>query len=123
MQGEEKGWKTPALSSFNRWVKIVYELRCEPFQPLSRLVALRLWDEATQRVKWMEGLRQGPSLYLELQDSFDLLMRTGQPLVGSPSGHMLADWRREVFAHFLDLLAKNRYISWGNILKRVGEAL
>ncbi|MDI6764642.1 MAG: PD-(D/E)XK nuclease family protein [Thermodesulfobacteriota bacterium] len=119
----EEGWKTPAIFGFNRWVKNTYESLWEPFQPLSRLAALRLWDEATQGVKWMEELRPGPFLYLELQDSFDLLMRSGQPLVGSPSGHMLADWRREVFGHFLDLLEKNRYVPWGNILKRVGEAL
>jgi len=120
---EEEGWRTPAIFGFNRWVKMAHESLWEPFQPLSRLAALRLWDEATQGVKWMEGLRRGPLLYLELQNSFDLLMRSGQPLVGFPSGHMLADWRREVFGHFLDLLEKNRYIPWGNILKRVGEAL
>src|SRR4030042_705368 len=123
IKNEEEGWKTPAIFGFNRWVKMAYESLWEPFQPLSRLAALRLWDEATQGVKWMEGLRRGPLLYLELQNSFDLLMRSGTPLVGFPSGHMLADWRREVFGHFLDLLEKNRYIPWGSILKRVGGAL
>jgi ATP-dependent helicase/nuclease subunit B len=122
IKGKEQGWKTPTIFGFNRWVMNAFELLWEPFRPLSRLAALGLWDEATLGVEMMEGLRRGPFLYLQLQDSFDILMRSGQALVGSPSGHTLADWRREVFKHFLVLLEKNRYIPWGNILKRVGEA-
>ena len=116
IKGKEQGWKTPTIFGFNRWVINAFELLWEPFRPLSRLAALCLWDEATQGVEFMEGLRREPFLYLQLQDSFDVLMRSGQVLVGSPSGHTLADWRREVFEHFLVLLEKNRYIPWGNIL-------
>jgi hypothetical protein len=50
-------------------------------------------------------------------------MRSGQSLLGSATGHILPDWRRGVFGHFLALLEKNQYIPWGNILKRVGEAV
>src|SRR4030042_6124724 len=120
---KEQGWKTPTVFGFNRWVRNAFELLWEPYRPLSRLAALRLWDEATQEVEWVEGLRQGPFLYQQLQDSFDLLMRSGQPLLGSASGHILPDWRRSVFGHFLALFEKNQYIPWGNILKRVGEAV
>ena len=120
---KEQGWKTPTVFGFNRWVRNAFESLWEPYRPLSRSAALRLWDEATQGVALLEGLRRGPFLYQQLQDSFDLLMSSGQPLVGSASGHILPDWRRGVFGHFLALLEKNQYIPWGNILKRVGEAV
>jgi len=120
---KEKGWKTPTVFGFNRWVRDAFESLWEPYRPLSRLAALRLWDEATQGVELVEELKWGPFLYQQLQDSFDLLMRSGQPLVGSASGHILPDWRRRVLEHFLALLEKNQYIPWENILKRVGEAV
>jgi len=120
---KDQGWKTPTVFGFNRWVRNAFESLWEPYRPLSRSAALRLWDEATHGVELVEGLRRGPFLYQQLQDSFDLLMRSGQPLVGPASGHILPDWRRGVFGHFLALLEKNQYIPWGNILKRVGEAV
>jgi RecB family exonuclease len=123
IQGKGQGWKTPTVSGFNRWIINAFESLWEPYRPLSRLGALRLWEEATEGVELVEGLRRGPFLYQQLQDSFDLLMRSRQPLVGSASGHILPDWRRGVFEHFLALLEKNQYIPWGNILKRVGEAV
>ena len=123
IKGKEQGWKTPTIIGLNRWVRNAFESLWEPYRPLSRLAALRLWDEATQGVELVEGLRRGPFLYQQLQDSFDLLMRSGQSLLGSASGHILPDWRRSVFGHFLALLEKNQYIPWGNILKRVGEAV
>jgi ATP-dependent helicase/nuclease subunit B len=123
IKGKEQGWKTPAGLGFNRWVRNAFESLWERYRPLSRLAALRLWDEATQEVELVEELRRGPFLYQQLQDSFDLLMRSGQPFVGSASGHVLPDWRRGVLEHFLTLLEKNQYIPWGNILKRVGEAV
>ena len=122
-KGKEQGWKTPPVFGFNRWVIHAFESLWEPHRPLSRLAGLGLWDEATQGVELVEGLRRGPFLYQQLQESFDLLMRSGQPLVGSASGHILPDWRRSVFEHFLVLLKKNQYIPWGAILKRVGEAV
>jgi ATP-dependent helicase/nuclease subunit B len=123
IEGREQGWKTPSVLGFNRWVRNAFESLWEPYRPLSRLAALRLWDEATQRVELVEGLRCGPFLYQQLQDSFDLLMRSGQPLVGPASGHILPDWRRAVFERFLTLFEENQYILWGNILRRVGEAV
>jgi len=123
IKGKGQGWKTPTVSGFNRWIINAFESLWEPYRPLSRLAALRLWEEATEAVELVEGLRRGPFLYQQLQDSFDLLMRSGQPLVGSASGHILPDWRRGVFECFLALLEKNQYIPWGNILKRVGEAV
>jgi RecB family exonuclease len=122
-KGKEQGWKTPTVFGFNRWVINTFESLWEPYRPLSRSAALRLWNEATQGVELVEGLRRGPFLYQQLQDSFDLLMRSGQSLLGSATGHILPDWRRGVFGHFLALLEKNQYIPWGNILKRVGEAV
>src|SRR5512137_1501705 len=88
---KEQGWKTPAGLGFNRWVRNAFESLWERYRPLSRLAALRLWDEAAQEVELVEELRRGPFLYQQLQDSFDLLMRSGQPLVGSASGHVLPD--------------------------------
>jgi RecB family exonuclease len=120
---KEQGWNTPTVFGFNRWIRNAFESLWETDRPLSRLAALRLWNEATQGVELVEGLRRGPFLYQQLQDSFDLLMRSGQCLVGSASGHILPDWRRGVFGHFLALLEKNHYIPWGNILKRVGDAV
>ena len=123
IKGKGQGWKAPTVSGFNRWIINAFESLWEPYRPLSRLAALRLWEEATEAVELVEGLRRGPFLYQQLQDSFDLLMRSRQPLVGSASGHILPDWRRGVFEHFLALLEKNQYIPWGNILKRVGEGV
>jgi len=123
IKGKEQGWRTPTIFGFNRWVRNAFESLWEPYRPLSRLAALRLWDEATQGVELVHELRRGPFLYQQLQDSFDLLIRSGQPLVGPASGHILPDWRRRVFEHFLTLLEKNQYIPWENILKRVGEAV
>ncbi len=116
------GWKTPTIIGFNRWVKNTFDLLWDPFRPLSRLGALRLWDEATQWVEPPEGLRRGPFLNFGLQEAFDLLSRHGEELTGAQIGHVLADWRREVFRHFLELLEKNQYLSWTKILERVGEA-
>jgi len=123
IKGKEQGWKTPSVFGFNRWIRNAFESLWEPYRPLTRLAGLRLWDEATQGIELVEELRRGPFLYQQLQDSFDLLMRSGQPLVGSARGHILPDWRRGVLGHFLALLEKNQYIPWGNILKRVGEAV
>lgn len=120
---KDLGWKTPTVFGFNRWIKNTFDTLWEHFRPLSRLGALRLWDEVTQRIELPEGLRPGPSLNLRLQEAFDLLSRHGQALVGPSSGHTLADWRREVFKHFLALLEKNQYIPWTKILERVGKAV
>jgi RecB family exonuclease len=120
---KDLGWKTPTIFGFNRWIKNTFDTLWEHFRPLSRLGAFRLWDEVTQRIELPEGLRPGPSLNLRLQEAFDLLSRHGQALVGPSSGHTLADWRREVFKHFLALLEKNQYIPWTKILERVGKAV
>lgn len=123
IMGNDQGWKTPAIFGFNRWVKETYELLWEPFRPLSRLESLCIWDEAVRSAKKVEGLRPGPFLSLQLQDSFDALMRSAQAVGGSPGGHTLADWRREVSCSFLALLQRNQYVTWGDILKKVGEVV
>jgi RecB family exonuclease len=123
IQGGERGWKTPALFSFNRWVMGAFRLLWEPFRPLPRLSALRLWSEAVQRVGVPEGLKQGPSLSMELQETLDILTRNGQELGGPSKGFALADWRREVSRHFLDSIESRQYIVWTELLRRVGEAV
>jgi RecB family exonuclease len=123
IQEKEQGWMTPSILGFNRWVKNAYESLWEPRRLLSRIAGLTLWDEAVRGTGLPEGLRPGPYLYLDLQDSFDILMRSGQLLTGPPSGHALADWRRVVFGKFLSLVEKDKYIPWGSVLKKVGEGV
>lgn len=121
IHGSAKGWKTPSVSSFNRWVKNTFDQFWEPVRPLSKLAALRLWQEAVRKVPLPEGLNEGPFLYLELQRAFDTLTRHRQEVTGSPAGYPLADWRREVSRHFIDLLEDSQYISWGEVLERLGK--
>jgi len=123
IQASVKGWKTPSVSSFNRWVKNTFDQLWEPFRPLSKLAALRLWQEAVRRVPLPEGLNEGPFLYLELQKAFDILTRHKQEPAGPPAGYPLADWRREVSRHFIDLLERYQYISWAKVLEKLGEAV
>ena len=122
---EEKaqGWPTPAVFSFNRWVKDTFATLWTPFLSLSKMGALRLWHEAAQRVASLEGLDQTPSLYLELQRTFDVLTRHRHEVIGSPDNHPLVDWRRNVSGHFLNLLEGCRYVSWAGVLDAVGKAI
>jgi len=119
----EKGWRTPAVLSFNRWVKNTFDRLWQPNRPLSRLGSLRLWQEATLRVPPPEGLNLGPSLYLQLQETFDLLTRHGQDFAGPPKGQILADWRREVSRHFLNLLNIHQFVPWTGLLDTVRKAV
>jgi ATP-dependent helicase/nuclease subunit B len=116
------GWRTPAISSLNRWVKNSYDQLWEPFRPLSKLGGMVLWEQAVEKVSLPEGLKAGPSLYLELQKAFDLLTRFLLSPDGPAVGHLLADWRREVTDHFIRLLDANRYAPWVAILQRLQKA-
>jgi len=122
IKNHEKGWQTPAVSSFNRWVRSNFDQLWEPSRPLSRVAALRLWEEAVHRVSLLEGLNEGPFLFLELQKAFDLLTRHGLNPASPPVGHRLSDWRREVSKVFLTLAENGRFVSWAQVLERLGEA-
>ena len=123
IEEREQGWKTPAVSSLNRWVMNTFNLLWNPSRPLSRLTSLRLWNEAVQKANLPEGLRPGPLLCMKLQEAFDLLTRHLQEVAGSPRGQTLPDWRREVSKHYLDLLEANRLIGWTDLLNKVREAV
>ena len=123
IEQREQGWKTPAVSSLNRWVMNTFTLLWNPCRPLSRLTSLRLWNEAVQKASLPEGLKAGPSLYMKLQEAFDLLTRHLQEVAGSPGGQTLPDWRREVARHYQDLLEANRLIGWTDLLNQVSEAI
>jgi RecB family exonuclease len=123
IEERSQGWETPAVFSFNRWVKDTFDLLWTPFHLLSKMGALRLWHEAAQRVEPLEGLSLTPSLYLELQDTLDVLTRHQQEVTGTQNNQILPSWRRNISRHFLTLLGSHKYLSWAEVLNLVGKAI
>jgi RecB family exonuclease len=117
------GWETPPVFSFNRWVKDTFDMMWTPYLLLPKLRSLELWHEAAKRVEPLEGLNLTPSLYLELQRTFDVLTRHRHEVTGPAEDHTLANWRRNVSRHFLSLLESHHYLPWAKVLDAVGEAI
>jgi RecB family exonuclease len=76
-----------------------------------------------QRVPALEGLDLTPSLYLELQRTFDVLTCHGYAAGGASDEHPLIDWRRNVSGHFLHLLEGHQYLHWAGVLEVVRKAI
>jgi RecB family exonuclease len=123
IEKRSQGWETPLVFNFNRWVKNILDMLWEPSRSLSKLGALRLWHEAAQKMKPLEGLNLTPSLYLELQEAFDVLTSHGQKLIGYQTSQIFPTWRQNVSRHFLGLLQAHQYVSWADVLDIVGKAV
>jgi hypothetical protein len=107
------GWETPAVFSLNRWLKDVFDTLWMQSRPLTKMDALHLWHEAVRRVTPLTGLDLSPSLYLELQRTFDVLSRH-QFQIGrksSSENHPLVNWRRNVSLHFMNFLEEKHFLS------------
>jgi len=118
-----KGWETPAVFSFNRWVKDTFDLLWTPFSLISKTGVLRLWHEAAHDVDPLKGLDLTPSLYLELQRTLDVLTCHRFTVTGSPDSQPLVGWRRNVSGRFLHFLEGHTYLPWAGVLEVVREAI
>lgn len=116
-------WETPAVYSFNRWVQSTFDSLWADSLLLTRVGALSLWHEAVRMVEPLDGLDLTPSLYLELQNAFDLLARHGETPAATRSGETLPAWRRTVSTHYLRLLQERHLVSWAGVLAEVEKAV
>jgi ATP-dependent helicase/nuclease subunit B len=117
------GWISPAVFALNRWVRSAHDFLWETSRPLGKAAALRLWHDCAAREEPPSGLSLSPSVYLQLQSTFDLLERHRLAVALEGDGAPLAEWRQRVTRRFRESLAAGGFAPWAEVVDAVRLAV
>jgi RecB family exonuclease len=117
------GWVSPAVFALNRWVRSCHESLWQASRPLGKAAALRLWHDCAHREEPPPGLSLSPSVFLQLQSTFDLLERHRLAVALEGDGAPLAEWRQRVTRRFRESLAAGGLAPWAEVMDAVRLAV
>ncbi len=121
--GNASGWVSPRVFGLEHWIRSVYEGLWDERRPMGGAAALRLWHAAAAREPAPGGLSPAPSLYLQLQESFELLQGRRLSVQLDPRGDELPAWRARVTRQFRKLAAAEGWATSPDRMEAVCGAL
>ncbi len=121
--GAASGWASPQVFGLEHWIRSVHEGLWEERRPMGGAAALRLWCAAAAREPAPGGLSLSPSLYLQLQESDELLQ--GRRVSAQPEsrGDELPAWRARVTRRFRRLAVSEGWATSHDRVEAVCGAL
>ena len=121
--GAASGWASPQVFSLEHWIRTVYEGLWDERRPMGLAAALRLWHAVAALEPVPGGLSLSPSLYLQLQESYELLQ--GRRVSAEPEsrGDELPAWRARVTRRFRKLAATEGWAASPDRVEAVCAAL
>jgi RecB family exonuclease len=121
--GNASGWVSPRVFGLEHWIRSVYEGLWDERRPMGLTAALRLWHAAAAREPAPVGLSLSPSLYLQLQESYELLQGRRLSVQPDSRGDELPAWRARVTRRFRKLAAAEGWADSPDRMEAVCSAL
>ncbi|MGA9752008.1 MAG: hypothetical protein WBS54_09485, partial [Acidobacteriota bacterium] len=121
--GTASGWVSPQVFGLEHWIRSVHEGLWDERRPMGGAAALRLWHAAAAREPAPGGLSLAPSLYLQLQESYELLQGRRGSIQPESRGDELPAWRARVTRQFRKLAASEGWAASQDRMEAVCGAL